>query len=211
MGSIKDAQVTKSFLNAGIHTVVFKGITKSDRFDALELTFDSVEGKGTHVERIWEPRSNERVESQYGPNPSESEQFMCKIKQVISALHPELAKRIETNGEQFEAPDFDGFIKLLKKYLDTKVGTQTQIKLVPTRPGFCGFPAYIANISRDGNLYMNTKIIGEDLVLTPREKKLIDEAVNAKPTVMKDNTDELADLAKDFSGDVNTSDDGLPF
>ena len=130
MGGVKDAKVVSNdFLRAGIHNVIFKGIDKADGINAIELRFESVEGKGVHNERIFEPRSSERSQSQYGINPSEAEQFMCKIKQIIDALDPDLSHKIESDGDKFAAPDFDSFITLLKKYLDKKVGTQTYIKL----------------------------------------------------------------------------------
>ena len=113
MGGVKDAKVvSNNFLRAGIHNVIFKGIDKADGFNAIELRFEAVDGSGIHNERIFEPRSEERTQSQYGTNPSESEQFMCKIKQVIDALDPELAHKIEADGDKFAAPDFD--------FVDTK-------------------------------------------------------------------------------------------
>lgn len=211
MGGVKDTKVTTNkFLSAGIHKVIFKGLDKAENYNAIEFRFEAVDGSGNHNERIFEPRSAERSESQYGPNPSEAEQFMCKIKQIINALDPELGKRIETEGEKFAAPTFDGFIALLKKHLTKSVGVETYIKLIPTSGTFVGFPGFIARINKDGNLYMNNKVIGEDLVLTAKETQLIKERAEAKPTVMKQVDDELADLKDDFPVD-STDDDELPF
>ena len=97
MGSVMNAKVvSNNFLRAGIHNVIFKGIRKADGANsAIELQFEAVDGSGIHNERIFEPRSAERTQSQYGANPSEAEQFACKIKQVIGALDPELYNRIE--------------------------------------------------------------------------------------------------------------------
>lgn len=213
LGGVKDAKVVSSnFLKAGIHNVIFKGINKSEKFNALELQFEAVDGSGVHIERIFEPRSEERTQSQYGTNPSEAEQFMCKIKQVIDALDSDLAHKIETDGDKFTAASFDAFIILLKKYLDKKVNTQVQIKLVPTTGNFVGFPGYIARINKDGNVYMTTKVIGTNLVLTAKEKSTIDNAATAKPTNMREGiSDELVDLREDFKEDVVSEDDDLPF
>lgn len=214
MGGVKTATVvSNNFLPAGVHDVIFKGLDKAEGFNAMTLRFEAVDGSGVHNENIFEPRSAERTESQYGQNPSESEQFMCKVKQVIDALNPELAKQIEENGEKFAAPDFDGFIKLLKKHLDKKVGTQTQIKLIPTKGSYVGFPGYIASLSKDGNLYMRDKVIGENLVLTAKQKDAIENAAKAKPTDMRARVnDELADLADDFDTKIDSGDDDqLPF
>lgn len=216
MGGVKDAKVVSgNFLRAGIHDVIFKGIDKADGFNAIELRFEAVDGGGIHNERIFEPRSEERTQSQYGTNPSESEQFMCKVKQVIDALDPELAHKIETEGDKFAAASFDAFIVLLKKYLDKKVGVQTQIKLVPTTGNFVGFPGFIARLSKDNAIYMTTKVIGENLVLTAKEKTAIDAAANAKPTDMRQRGSELDDLRGDFGGepdaDIAKEDSDLPF
>lgn len=215
MGGVKDAKVVSgNFLRAGIHDVFFKGIDKADGFSAIELRFEAVDGSGIHNERIFEPRSEERTQSQYGTNPSEAEQFMCKVKQVIDALDPELAHKIETEGDKFAAASFDAFIALLKKYLDKKVGAQTQIKLVPTTGNFVGFPGFIARLSKDNVIYMTTKVIGENLVLTAKEKTAIDTAANAKPTDMRQRGNELDDLRGEFTvetKEVAAEDSDLPF
>lgn len=217
MGGVKDAkvkEVSNSFLGAGIHNVVFKGLSKATISQpAMELQFEAVDGSGTHIERIFEPHSNERKAVSWGTSASEADNFMCKVKQIIDALDPELAHKIETDGDKFTAPDFDGFIVLLKKYLDKKIGTQTQIKLVPGNQGnYVHFPQYVARINKDGNLYMGTKVIGDNLVLTASEKTAIENAVNAKPTDMSKQNDELADLRKDFEPlSKDASDDDLPF
>lgn len=215
MGGVKDAKVVSSnFLRAGIHDVIFKGIDKAEGFSAIELRFEAVDGSGIHNERIFEPRSEERTQSQYGTNPSEAENFMCKVKQVIDALDPELAHKIETEGDKFTAASFDAFIALLKKYLDKKVGTQTQIKLIPTTGNFVGFPGYITRLSKDNVIYMTTKVIGQDLVLTAKEKTAIDTAANAKPTDMRQRGSELDDLRGDFAPqkeEVANESDDLPF
>lgn len=215
MGGVASAKiVSNNFLHAGIHNVIFKGIAKSDNSNSMELRFEAVDGSGVHTERVFEPRSEERTQSQYGLNPSEAEQFMCKIKQVIEALDPELAQKIEADGSKFTAASFEDFIVLLKKYLDKKIGVQTQIKLVPTSGNFVGFPGFIARLNKDGNIYMTTKVIGEDLVLTSKEKSTIDTAANAKPTNMKEKNDELDDLRTDFAEETQTKavdDDDLSF
>lgn len=216
MGGVATAKVvSNNFLKAGIHHVIFKGVDKAEGFNALELRFEAVDGSGVHNERLFEPRSNERKESQYGVNPAESEQFMCKVKQVIDAIDPDLSKKIEQDGSKFAAPDFNGFCMLLKKYLDKKAGTETYIKLVPTTGNFVGFPGFVARLSKDGAIYMNNKVIGDNLVLTPKEATMIENAATAKPTDMRKaaSNDELSDLEDDFEVSANDEDDSdeLPF
>lgn len=215
MGGVGAAKVvSNNFLKAGVHNVIFKGIDKANNLNAMELRFEAVDGSGIHNERIFEPTSEERIQSQFGLNPSQAEQTMCKVKQVIDALDPELSRRIETEGDKFVANTFDDFIILLKKYLDKKVGVQTQIKLVPAKNGnFVTFPGYIARLNKDGNIYMTTKVIGNDLVLTAKEKEAIESANNAKPTDMRTRSNELDDLKNEFqvSIDVVNDDSDLPF
>lgn len=197
-----------NYLRAGIHTVTFTGLNKSEKANAVEFHFEGEDG-AVHNELLFEPRSAERTQSQFGTNPSEAEQFTCKVKQIIDALNPELGKMIDEQGEKFDAPNFDAFIALLKKHLDSKVGTTTQIKLLPTSGNFVGMPGFPARVSKDGGLYMTTKIIGADLTLTTAEKTKIEAAANARPTQMSQTT-ELDDLKDDFET-TDSEDDEMPF
>lgn len=207
-----------NYLKAGIHNVIFKAVNKAETLNVIELQFEAVDGSGIHNERIFEPTSVERKESQYGINPSQVEQFMCKIKAIIDALNPEVGKRIEDGSVKIQAPDFDSFVKLIVKILTPAIGKITNIKLVPTTGNYVGLPGFIARVGKDGNLYVNNKIIGDDLVLSNKEKNAIEAAANAKPTNMatyKSNDDELADLKEDFDVDETSKKDdgldGLPF
>ena len=210
MGAAKGVSVASSFLPAGIHKVRFTGmnLANAGESNVVEFKFESVNGAGIHNERIFEPRSNERTTSQFGENPSEAEQFTLKISQIISALDPELAKKIDENGDRFQAPDFPSFVNLLKKYLDNKVGTETFIKLVPSG-NYVNFPRYIASINKDGVLYINNKFIGNNLALTAKEARSIDEASRAKPTSMAEADDEIDEIKNSFK-DAKI-DDEMPF
>lgn len=221
MGGVKGAKVvSNSYLRPGIHHVIFKGIQKAEMSNtttnAIELQFEAVDGSGIHNERLFEPRSAERTPNRFNSlitDPSEAEQFQVKIKQVIEALDPELGKQINEHGEKFSAPNFDGFLKLLKKYLDPKVGTETWIKLVPNGK-YASFPGYPAKCTKDGSLIITTTFIGENLVLSAYEKTQIDNALAAKPTPMKEKS-ELDDLKESFPEIDSTAavddNDDLPF
>jgi hypothetical protein len=214
MSGVKDTKVvSNTFLRAGIHNVTFKGLDLSENGQSMEVRFEAVDGSGVHNERIFAPRSDERQESQFGPNPSEAEQFKCKVKQVISALAPQLNADMESGAVVIEAADFAGFVRILKSHLTPYVGAVTQIKLVPTSGSYVGFPGYPGRLNRDGVLYMTTKFIGNDLTLTNKEKQAIDAALNAKPTDMRTKSAELDDLADEFSTPAEEDDSlgGLPF
>ena len=210
MGAAKGVSVASNFLPAGIHKVRFTGmnLANAGESNVVEFKFESVNGAGIHNERIFEPRSNERTTSQFGENPSEAEQFTLKISQIISALDPELAKKIDENGDRFQAPDFPSFVNLLKKYLDNKVGTETFIKLVPSG-NYVNFPRYVASINKDGVLYINNKFIGDNLTLTAKEARSIEEASRAKPTSMAEADDEIDEIKNSFK-DAKI-DDEMPF
>lgn len=211
MGGAATAKVVPgNFLKAGIHNVYFRGVTKADGYNAIEFKFEAVDGSGIHNERIFAPTSAERTESQYGTNPSQVEQFMCKIKAIIDAINPEAGKKIE-EGAKFEAPDFDSFILLVSKTLSPKIGCTTNIKLVPTKGNYVGFPGFIAALNKEGTLYIKNRIIGEGLELSPKEKTAIEAAANAKPTNMATSANELDDLKADFETPETKEDDGLPF
>lgn len=217
-GAIQTAGIATNnsgnFLKAGIHKVLFKGIEQVEGSDAMILKFETPDGSQIHNERIFCPRSTERGSSQFGPTPSEFEQFLSKCKCLIKALDIDLFNKIEKDGDKFQAPDFAGFVALLKKYLDKKVDTEVDIKLIPTQGQYVGFPGFPARISKDGNLYIANNFIGDNLVLTAAEVKKIENAETAKPTDMSTKSDnsDLKELMGDFEVDTNDSDpDGLPF
>lgn len=219
MGAVATAQVVENNrLKCGIHDVIFKGIEKADYqstdgTEAVDLTFEAVDGSGTHKERLFEPKSADRSTATFNnvevTNPSQVEQFMAKIKQIISALNPEIAASIESGEKKFTAPSFDGIVKLLKKILDSKVGTKTQIKLVPNGR-YAAFPGFPARISKNGDVYMSTKFIGDTLTLNSYESSAIDKANSAAPTQMSSADTTIADMQNDFNVS-ETEDDDLPF
>ena len=213
MSGVKNTKVaSNNFLRAGIHNVTFKGVDMAENIQAMEVRFEAVDGSGVHNERIFAPRSDERQESQFGPNPSEAEQFNCKVKQVIAAVNPKLAADLDSGAIEIEANTFEGYVSLIKKHLTPSIGVNTQIKLVPTSGNYVGFPGYPARLNKDGVLYMTTKFIGTDLTLTNKEKQAIDQALNAKPTDMRTKSTELDDLAEDFGASTDDAeDDGMPF
>lgn len=139
MGAVATAQVVENNrLKCGIHDVIFKGIERGEDFGpnavgTIDIHFEAVDGSGIFDDKMFEPTSAERktttdrngVEREQA---SPAEQFMAKCKQLIMALNPEAGEKIEKGEAQFKASSFDGIVKLLKKILDSKVGTQTQIK-----------------------------------------------------------------------------------
>ena len=216
-GSV-NAQVRTSatYLQAGIHNVKFTGVNKGDNpaYSTIDFAFEDENG-AVHTERMFEPTSNERQMNRFNnavEDPSQAEQFMCKLMHIIHALNPEIHAKIQNGTLKFDPANFDALVVLVKKILDPKVGTEVQIKLVPNGR-FVGFPGFPASINKDGDLYLKTAFIGQDLTLSAYEKAQIDKANQAKPTDMSKTTstdlDELDELENDDTKEG--VDDDLPF
>lgn len=218
-GSV-NAQVRTSatYLQAGIHNVKFMGVEKGDNaaYSTLDFAFEDENG-AVHNERLFEPTSNERQPNRFNnaiEDPSQAEQFMCKLMHIIAAINPEVHSKIQNGTLKFDPVSFDALVVLVKKILDSKVGTEVQIKLVPNGR-YVGFPGFPARISKNGDLYLSTAFIGQDLTLSAYEKAQIDKALQAKPTDMtKRDTSELDDLDNLVDNDepkAMDGDDDLPF
>lgn len=212
-----------SYLRAGIHNVKFTGVEKgTGEYSTIEFSFEGIdEGEvgAIHNERMFEPKSSERTPNRFNSaisDPSPAEQFMCKLMHVIAALNPEAHKKIQDGTAKFAPSDFTTLIKLVKKILDPVVGTEVQIKLLPNGR-FCGFPGFPAKISRNGDLYLSTSFIGEDLTLSAYEKSQIDKVNSAQPTNMssreKSDLDSMRRDLEELEDESNTSidEDDLPF
>lgn len=210
----KAAVRSSEYLRVGIHDVKFIGVEKNEteRFTSIDFTF-AAENGAQHIARLFAPTSDERSANQFNPNiedPSQAEQFMCKLMHIVSALDPDTYKQIQDGTLSFAPSNFDNLVKLVKRILDPKVGTAVQIKLVPNG-SFATFPAYPARIDKNGDLYLTTSFIGHDLTLSAYEKQQIDKVLNAKPTNMR-NTSELDEIKKDLEEGASDDDDSdLPF
>lgn len=208
---------TNQYLQAGIHTVKFTGVAKNESYSAIDFSFEN--DNGVHTERLFEPQSAERQPNRFNSaveDPSQAEQFMCKLMHIIQALNPEAYTKMMSDAKTYSAPNFDALVKLVKQILDSKVGTEVQIKLLPNGR-YVGFPGFPARIDKNGNKYLSTSFIGQDLTLSSYEKNQIDKALSAKPTKMDmpvnnellDLEDDLTDVKEDNTDPFSGS--GLPF
>ena len=89
---------------------------------------------------------------------------------------------------------------------------RVQIKLIPQSNGFVSMPSFPARITRNGDLGIATRIIGQNLVLTPNELKKIEAAKNAAPTNMASQADTSTTLnAMSENLGIDNNSDDLPF
>lgn len=205
-------------LTAGIHKATFKGIKKDtltsqngDVFNVMTLMLN-IEGYGEFKHNFFEPKSNERKESQWGLNASQLDHFMISVRQIIDALDPEIGKKIDS-GELKLGGTFAQLVNGVANELSAFIDAEVEIKLIPNN-GFNSIPGFPAKINKNGTLGIATRFIGHDLVLTTREQKLIDDVQKAKPTnmaaVKNNNADLLDSLAEDLGVDSDDDTD-LPF
>ena len=89
---------------------------------------------------------------------------------------------------------------------------RVQVKLIPQSNGFVSMPSFPARITRNGDLGIATRIIGQNLSLTPNELKRIEAVKNATPTNMASQVDTSTTLnAMSENLGIDDSSDDLPF
>lgn len=217
--NLKNASEGK-YLSPGIHNATFKGVKEvqgvgkhGENYIAMDILFD-IEGFGEFSHRKFEPKSAERVETTWGQNPSQMEQFTVFCRHLFDALNPKIGEGIDNGSISISASSFSEFVALVKKYTDKQIGKALpQIKLLPER-GYSQIPAFPAGVDKKtGNLYLTTRFFGENLTLTAKELDSIEKAKNATPTNMasaskSDLMDEFTSKAK---SDFSVDDDDLPF
>lgn len=219
MSTTAGAKESGKVLTSGIHNAKFKGISKEvqekkdgSSSNVMKLTLD-IEGYGEWSHMFWEPTSNERPDGPYGKNPSQADNFLISVREILEALNPEFGEKID-KGElkELEAPNFGKFVLAVKNLTDDYIDTDVQIKLLPQPNGFNGITPFPARLKGDV-LMIRTKFIGQNLTLSDTEVKAIENARNATPTNMAGNAtkNDLADkLGEDLLGE-DVPEDDLPF
>lgn len=213
----QDAKESGKFLSAGIHDVTFKGISldkitsqkDNNTYKTMKLTVD-VDDYGEYTHNFFEPTSDQRTESQFGTNPSQVEQFMIAIRQILEAVCPDTLNNIYASKKGLGST-FEEIVNNVIKCTAPKVGTRTQIKLIPNG-SYNQIPGFPARITKDGNLGIATRFIGENLVLSASELKKVEAAKNAKPTDMKSVQNQATkDLLNDLNMEMDEDSSDLPF
>ena len=213
-----------NFLAGGIHKAKFLGLEPGtvtsqkdgSNYNTMVIKLD-IEGHGEWSHNFFEPKSAERTESQFGPNPSPVEQFMVALRQIFDALDPAIGENIDNknvvvNGKKvnLESLDFNQLVKLAQILTTPCVNTEVEIKLIPTNTGFNDIPGFPARINRAGALGIATRFIGHNLVLSQSEQKKIEASQNRVPTNVATPDSSLEGLT-DILGADSTDTTDLPF
>lgn len=216
-GSTKNASESLGGgITAGIHKAIFKGVkstpevinTKSGMSNVMEVTFDV---NGTEIKhRIFEPTSGERKPNSWGGmTPSQEDEFLINIRQILEALVPDIVKDIDNETKQIGST-FTDIVKATSFYTKDKVGTEVELKFLPNGR-YANIPSYVARIDRDNKtLGIRTRWIGHNLTLTNQEQQQISAQSNAAPSNMpKDKSDLMDMIGKEAQ--IKASSDDLPF
>ena len=135
-----------------------------------------------------------------GKNASAQDNFLILVREILETINADALE---------DLVGFEGSFKELVAFLYKKtkdfVGKKFQIKLLPQKNGYAAIPIFIARITNNDKLAIGSWVIGQDLTLDDREKKLIDNAATAKPTNMA--TTNVVDSMKE---DLDLDSD-LPF
>lgn len=220
--AVKAKESTGKRLTPGLHNAEFVRVEKTiintkngDAMDAMSLVVN-IDGYGEYTQNFFEPTSNERTSGTYGDNPSQVEQFMIAVRIILEALNPDYATDIE-NGTLKIGGNFTQVINAVKKYSANYSGKKVMVKLLPQSNGFVSMPSFPARVTKNGDLGIQTRFMGEVLTLSSSEEKKIQNANNAAPTVMasvEKGNDMLDALKKDLDitdNDSDESEDDLPF
>lgn len=201
-----EAKETGKFLAPGIKDVTFESIDfesgegkNGESYRALVFNVN-IDGYGTYSQKFFEPKSDERMSNPWGgKNASAEDNFVILVREILETINPDALE---------DLVDFEGSFKELVTFLNKKtknfVGKKFQIKLLPQKTGYAAIPVFIARITNKNDLAIGSWVIGQDLTLDDREKKAIENAINAKPTNMKE------DVVDNMKNDLDLDSD-LPF
>ncbi len=205
------------FMKPGINKVIFKGAKKDTveiqglKQTVIDFEFESVELKSPFRHRMFPPKDGNRTVNNFNGNeivqPSPMENFLMSCRQFIAALNPEINDKIESGEFKLTAPSFDAFADLIVSSVNSGIGKETEIKLMPKNQ-YTAITPYVSRINKNGTLYTSTKVIGDNLTLSAYELSQIENVQSAKPTNMSSVASEDV-----FSNVPNSSFDSneLPF
>lgn len=177
-----------------INDVEFSGVDfrsgtsqQGNDWKAIQFKFKGANGTFEHMVFCPGDKGDERMTgTSNGRNwelPSAMEQLVHTLAHVLGVLNPAGFEKLK--GIELDLPkDFDKLYQYVKKVLDPKVGTKTQLKLIGNNKGYAAIPNFI-NINRDTHeSYISNNWLGENLAFSAYELQQKDKASKAKPTNM---------------------------
>lgn len=178
-----------------INTVKFNGVeyksgesSEGRKWQAIQFKFKGDGGTFEHMVFCPGDKGDERVSGTSNGKewtlPSQMEQLVHTLAHVLGVLNPAGYEKLK--GIELDLPkDFEKLFNYVKKVLDSKIGTETQLKLIGNNKGYATIPNFI-NINRDTKeSYISNNWLGENLAFSAFELSRKEAASKAKPTEMK--------------------------
>lgn len=194
-----------------IHTVKFLGCEARDiagvkdptqTYNVLDIKFSNDRGYFTHT--IWEPKPEDFQDRENNgiKNPSNVKAMMQLFTHLICAVNPKLGEQLKNKEKQLTAKDWNSLRQLMVKATESGKDKEVQIKLIKNKKGESIFP-YFSNYNKNGELYMSTNFIGNDLLWTTKELKALEKA-QSTPTTPTPNDDlPLSQGSEDTNSDFD--------
>jgi len=175
--------------------VVLKEVTVDDmegkdgtKYETIYLKFEGENG-AIHEHRFFKPMETEAIiDGKFGKQASDNTQFMYSILHLIEALNPNLYQQIK-DGKKFSVKTWKEMRIWVVSALTAGIDVPKELKLVSDSKGYATLPKYPVSVSKNGELYMKTTFIGENLSFTKYEQQTIDaqkKAMSNGPSKMKD-------------------------
>lgn len=187
----------------GIYPVKFNGCEivefdgKKDptqHYKTLRVSFEGEDGYFS--ETIFFPKESDAVRQKYqnaqGHDyevPSDWERTKTFIAQLATVINPDGFKKMQEMSSKFKG--FEDMCKALIAITDPKKGTETNLKLIgkTKQDGTVEavLPKFVA-VNKEGSLFVSDNFIGNNLFFTPYEEGKRAQYLNAKPSVMPEET-----------------------
>ena len=177
-----------------IHTVLFKGCESKDiekdgiTWKVLTINFENKDGK--FQKTYFEPKDQDNQPSVLDlgemqiTNPSNVTDMMFVFKHLIDAVNPVLSTEINEGKKQITAPNWDILRQFMVKATESGIDKETKIKLFKSKKGDAVFPRAAA-FNREGEIYMRTNFIGDNIFFSKKEMEQIKKAEETKPDTIE--------------------------
>ena len=202
---------TVKLTNAEITEVQSKA-DPTTKFKLIRIRFENDEGYYDEsiffpTEQDSERKTFERDDGGTFTQPSNWERTKMFIYISLIALNPEGLKKFQAASAKFK--NFDMMAAAYVKVLTEAIGTEVEIKLGGRKQKdgtiSAAFPKFI-NIGNNGEVYVSSNIIGQNLFFSAYEEKQRTAFKNAKPTVMPDLVSEIPTTESETDNSMKVDD-----